>query len=83
MNDLGQKQSGKQFLTHLIPSTFDETVYKGRKHWACDVKGFALSKKEWEKIQNDIKDTFGDNLIEISSRSSLGIRFVVYLRRDT
>jgi len=75
-------KTDKQFLKHLIPQVFNETVYQSKKHWACDVKGFKLSGQQWADIQQDIKTAFGSNLIEIEVKSSQGVRFIVYLRRD-
>lgn len=81
MRSLGTKTS-KKFLTHLIPQSFDEVVYENINYWLCDVRGFVLDDDTWAYTKRIIKGDFEDNLIEIEEKSSRGVRFVVYLRKD-
>lgn len=75
---LGER-TNKKFLTGLIPDHYKEIVFKSKTHWACCVDGQLMEFKDWKKIEEEIKEAFGDNLLEISKN---GARFIVYLRKD-
>lgn len=85
---LGER-TDKKFLTGLIPDKWEEKVFEHDTFWACECKRDALrsvdylkGEKQFDRICNNIKNEFGEHLMEIYSKTSAGIHFVVYLRKS-
>lgn len=93
MEQIGAVQLGnltnKKFLTGLIPSEWQEKVYKHNTFWACKCKrnnqvnseSHTEKQREFDNICKKIENEFGKYLMEIYSITSAGIHFVVYLHR--
>lgn len=81
----------KKFLSGLIPGWFEEKVYENDNFWACECKrtGCINSKYhkdyeiEFDKICKEIKKEFSEYLMEIYSITSVGIHFIVYLKKKS
>lgn len=70
----------KKFLTGIIPSEWSEKIYEFDTHYACMVEG-TRDEERFTKIVNDCKAEFGDSLLEVFSRTSHGVSFIVYLKK--
>jgi hypothetical protein len=76
------KPTDKKFLTGIIPDHWKEKIYEDEKHWSCEVKGERLEEKDWQRLVSKMKRELGStNILEIYSKTSNGVHFVVYLRK--
>jgi len=86
---LGEK-TDKKFLTGLLPNWINEIVYENDNFWACECKRikcinsdyYTKYEIEFDEICENIKNEFGEHLMEIYSITSAGIHFIVYLKKS-
>lgn len=70
----------KKFLTGIIPEHWTEKIYEFDTYYACVVNG-ERDEKRFTKVVEDCKTEFGDSLMEVFSKTSHGVEFIVYLRK--
>jgi hypothetical protein len=70
----------KKFLTGIIPEHWKERIYEFDGYYACMVEG-ERNEEQFATIVKSCKEEFGDLLMEVFSKTSYGVSFIVYLKK--
>jgi hypothetical protein len=70
----------QKFLTGIIPENWKENIYEFDDYYACMVNG-ERNEEKFIEVTKKCREEFGDSLLEVFSKTSYGVSFIVYLKK--